>query len=119
MFPFYVYYKSYVRNIMHVFSKKSSVDRTVCLTSQDIHIVSLAVMFLTCYVIFVASDGFTEGANILCSWLEKGNVTNKNANRFYTMIHSVNSSVRRLTGWFIRYICLNYSTHWYLCSHVV
>ncbi|XP_067947999.1 ecto-NOX disulfide-thiol exchanger 2-like [Watersipora subatra] len=45
-----------------------------------------------------SSNGFTEAAHTLSEWMEKGQVTGRNANRFYTMLHSVNSTVRRLTG---------------------
>lgn len=48
----------------------------------------------------LASAEFGEAATMLLSWLEKGYVSNKNSNRFFSMLHSVNSSVRRLVGTF-------------------
>ncbi|XP_060105947.1 ecto-NOX disulfide-thiol exchanger 2 isoform X3 [Heteronotia binoei] len=41
---------------------------------------------------------FSEAAQTLLAWLERGEVNRRSANNFYSMIQSVNSHIRRLTN---------------------
>ena len=56
------------------------------------------VLIFTVLLVVLASQGFSDASLTLAQWLDKGYVSNRNSNRFYTMLHSVNSSVRRLLG---------------------
>lgn len=45
---------------------------------------------------FSADDEFMKASQILMTWLERGDLTKRNVNNFYSMIQCTNSQVRRL-----------------------
>ena len=73
-------------------------------------------------ILYTASQTFMEAAKILEAWLEKGSVTSRNSSRFYTMLNSVNSYIRRLTGLLtlLTYICTIslYACYWLYCCRL-
>lgn len=84
-----------------------AADDICCLTTSltlkfTIHFCHLLTLFShTNTKTFLASspaadDSFSKAAQILITWLERGDCNKRNAGTFYSMIQSTNSHVRRL-----------------------
>lgn len=53
-------------------------------------------MWLTPALYFADENQFLEATSVLLAWFERGEVTRRSANNFYSMVQAVNGHSRRL-----------------------